>query len=183
MTNQSCQRPHPISDIIPHQHGLALQAMEKGTIQELNTILQNQHKCPTEKYGGPMVSCHSFPVSFCTSSHKRCTDHATRNRMVCRSLRPQLPRLAIPSTLVQNGAASNDYSLCSAKAVRPQKQRNHQVRGGLQNHGQLTPLPAFASLWPAIPRCFHCISPRSYARRQQVGRNPFHARPQITSTS
>ena len=37
------------------QHGLALQAMKSETIQELNTILQNQSLCPTDKYGAPMV--------------------------------------------------------------------------------------------------------------------------------
>ena len=176
--------------------------MEKGTIQELNTVLQNQHKCPTEKYGGPMVrllSCYSFPISFCTSSHKRRADHATRNRMVCRSLRPQLPRLAIPSTLVQNGAASNrqlpvqrEGSSASKTTKSPSTRRPTKSRSA-----DAAPLVSFHRRDPlSSPHCIpspHIVSPlptffpylthRAPTRQQQVGRNPFHARPQITSTS
>lgn len=38
------------------KQGLALQAMDRNTIQELNTILRNQHSCPSERYAAPMTS-------------------------------------------------------------------------------------------------------------------------------
>ena len=73
-----------IADIIAQQHGLALQAMERETIQELNTVLQNQHKCPTEKYGGPMVRLLTNLISIVSlhNAHSHASDAQTTQQEI-----------------------------------------------------------------------------------------------------